>query len=215
MNKDASDFMLQEYDTIASAYFGLSNRVNEWFKAYLALVGLPVTVLAAVLKIGNGGEPISIAHLPDVVSGVLLVVALLGLFVTLTILSMRMEMILYARTINGVRRYFGVLDRKANAEASDFRLADYLILPTSDALPPFFETWRAMFWQVVTVGALDGIILTVAVQGLLAIGWPLGAVVGGAYGLLHLGVYRWMAYRREREWHIYFPANLERRAEHW
>jgi hypothetical protein len=178
-------------------------------------VGLPVTVLAAVLKIGNGQKLISIAHLPDLVSGVLVVVALLGFFVTLTILSMRLEMILYARTINGVRRYFGVLDQKANAEASEFRLADYFTLPTSDALPPFFEAWRAMFWQVVTIGALDGIILTVAVQSFLGIGWPLSAVVGGAYGLLHLGVYRWMAYRREREWHIYFPANLERRAEHW
>jgi hypothetical protein len=119
-----------------------------------------------------------------------------------------MEMILYARTINGIRRYFAVLDQKGKSEASDFQLADYFILPTSDALPPFFEAWQAMFWQVVMIGVLDGIILAVAVQGFFEIGWLWSAVIGGIWGLLHLGLYRLMARRRERTWHVRFPNSL-------
>lgn len=56
-------------------------------------MSLPVTILGVALKISNEQEPIAIAHLPDVVSGPLIVVALLGLFVTLSILSMREERI--------------------------------------------------------------------------------------------------------------------------
>jgi hypothetical protein len=208
MNKDASDFMMQEYDQIASAYFGLHDEVNEWFKAYLALVGLPLTVLAAVLKVSDSQTTVSIANLPDVVSGLLIAVALLGFFVAMTIITMRTEMILYARTINVVRRYFAELDRQAQHTASMGPLSAYLVLPTSDAKPPFFESWRAMFWQIVLVGALDGLILTVAAQSLFKIGWLWSVAAGAAYCSLHLIMYWWLAQWRQGEWHTRFPESL-------
>lgn len=209
MNKDASDFMIQEYDQIASAYFGLRDQVNDWFKTYLSLIGLPLTVLVAVLRLAEEQLPISIAGLPDVVAGLLILVAALGFFVALSIVAMRMEMILYARTINGIRRYFAELDQKAKSGAGERELAAYLVLPTSDSIPPFFEPWRAMLWQVIIIGFIDAAILTVAVQSLLRVGWLWSAVIGMAYGLVHLGVYRWMAWHRDKEWHVRFPKNLQ------
>ena len=208
MNKDASEFMLQEYERISTAYFGLRDQVNEMFKAYLTLVGLPLTVLAAVLKLGEDRVIVTLGALPDVVSGLLVVVALLGFFVTLTIISMRMEMILYARTINGVRRYFGQLDLDCPPATPHPQLTQYLILPTSDAFPPFFESWRAMFWQVCMVGALDGIIFGAAMQSLLRSGWLWAILIGLGYALWHLGWYRYMAWRRSREWIVRYPTNL-------
>jgi len=209
MNRDASDFMIQEYDQIASAYFGLRDQVNDWFKTYLSLIGLPLTVLVAVLRFAEEQLPISIAQLPDVVAGLLVLVAALGFFVALSIVAMRMEMILYARTINGIRRYFAELDQKAKSKGGERELAAYLVLPTSDSIPPFFESWRAMFWQVIIIGFIDGAILAVAVQSLLRVGWPWSMVIGMTYGLMHLGVYRWMAWRRDKEWHVRFPKNLQ------
>jgi hypothetical protein len=208
MNKDGSDFMLEEYDKIASAYFGLRDQINEWFKAYLALLGLPLTVLAAVLKLGDGQGPISLSQLPDVVAGLLVTVAVLGFFVALNIIAMRMEMILYARTINGVRRYFADLHQQPNASDNSPKLAQFLILPTSDAVPPFYEAWRAMFWQVVIVGALDGLVFAVAMQSLTGLGWALSAAIGLIYAAAHLGAYVWMAHRRHREWRVRFPSSL-------
>lgn len=208
MNKDGSDFMLEEYDKIASAYFGLRDQINEWFKAYLALVGLPLTVLAAVLKLGDGQGSISLSQLPDVVAGLLVTVAVLGFFVALSIIAMRMEMILYARTINGVRRYFADLDQQASAPDNSLRLAQFLILPTSDAVPPFYEAWRAMFWQVVVVGILDGLVLAVAMQSLTGFGWALSAAISLTYAVAHWGAYYWIAHRRRREWHVRFPSSL-------
>ena len=213
MQKDASDFMIQEYEQIADAYFGLRDQVNDWFKSYLSLIGLPITVLVAVLKLVGGELPISISRLPDIVAGLLILVAALGFFVTLSIIAMRMEMILYARTINGVRRYFAELDRSLGSKTAGCALVDYLILPTSDAAPPFFEAWRAMFWQVILIGVIDGAILTIAVQSLLQIGWLWSVVIGALCGLVHLGVYRWMAWRRAKEWQVRFPQSLQR-SEH-
>jgi hypothetical protein len=199
MNKDSTDFMLTEYDRISTAYFGLRDQVNEWFKAYLTLVGLPLTVLAAVLKIASGNISISLTNLPDIVSALLILVSFLGFFVTLTIISMRMEMILYARTINGVRRYF------ANA---DNKMIDFLILPTSDAVPPFYESWRAMFWQVLVIGIMDGIIMIIAVLSLLGIGWLGSLLIGLVFIIAHWLVYRVMASIKEKGWRTHFPTNL-------
>jgi len=215
MNKDASEFMLEEYDRISTAYFGLSDQVNEWFKAYVALIALPVTVLTAVLKLDKEGPLVSVSALPDLVSGLLVLVAVLGFFVVLSIVAMRMEMILYARTINGVRRYFGALDqaqhsaRGGEAHPQTPELAAYLILPTSDALPPFFESWRAMFWQVIFIGLIDGSILTVALHSLSGLSWGWSLAVGVAYGVAHLGVHAFMAWRRRRQWKVRFPENLQ------
>jgi hypothetical protein len=199
MNKDSTDFMITEYERISSAYFGLRDQVNEWFKAYLTLVGFPLTVLAAVLKFSSNNISVTLTSLPDIVSGLLILVSFLGFFVTLTIISMRMEMILYARTINGVRRYF------ANA---DTKLIDYLILPTCDAKPPFYESWRAMFWQVLVIGIMDGIIMIVGVLSLPRFGWVWSLLIGIAFIIAHWLVYRVMACVKEKGWRTHFPTDL-------
>lgn len=213
MPNDSTDFMIEEYEQIASAYFGLQDRVNEWFRLYITLVGLPLTVLAATIgsDIFSDGsaDSVSIASLPEVVSGLLILVAMLGVLVTLTIVNTRIEMILYARTINLIRRYFAELERSKSStdEKDDIRLADYLILPTTDTLPPFFEPWRAIFWQVLLVGFLDGILLGVAANSLfLSLIWA--TLAGILMLVLHFFIYWFSASRRDKEWSVYFPENL-------
>lgn len=190
-SKDSSDFMLTEYERISTAYFGLQAQINDFFKSYLTLIGFPLTILAAVLKLGPGGNSISLTDLPNFVSLLLLLVSVLGVFVTFTIVAMRMEMILYARTINGVRRFFGEMDQN---------LPPYLILPTSDGKPDFYEPWRAIFWQVLLIGILDSAIATFGLQSLIKWQWTLGALFFLLFMALHLIVYRLIAFRRAREW---------------
>lgn len=209
MNKDASDFMFQEYDKIASAYFGLRDQINEWFKAYITLIGLPLTVLAAVFRITNGSIDVSVTALPDFISWVMILVAFLGLFVILSIVSMRMEMILYARTINDVRRYFVKLDTASEQEQSKEKLSAYLILPISDTKPPFFEKWSAMFWQVLMIGFLDSIISTIAINSLFHLLWYGNFIVAFIIISLHFIVYWFLANRREKGWHTHFQTDLQ------
>ncbi len=191
MNKDSTDFMITEYDRISNAYFGLRDQVNEWFKAYLTLIGLPLTILAVVMKIGENDSNITISSLPDVVSYLLILVSILGLFVTLSIVSMRMEMILYARTINCVRRFFATEESK---------LVPFLVLPTSDTKPPFYESCRAMFWQVLMIGFIDGIIITVGIYNLIKLSWYVSIVIGILFLIFHWFMYWLFALIRARQW---------------
>ena len=209
MIKDASDFMIQEYDRISTAYFGLRDQVNEWFKMYVTLIGLPLTVLAAVARFGSGSTTIDLNEVPTVVSVLLAVVSFLGIFVTFSIISMRMEMILYARTINGIRRFFADLDKTAMPRPQPSELVKYLILPTSDTMPPFYEAGRAMFYQVILIGIMDGFISAIAIQNLFHIGWGWSGFLGLLIAGLHLFIYRGMAYIREKEWVTRFEDNLE------
>jgi hypothetical protein len=100
MNKDSTDFILEEYGHIDTTFFSLQTQLTEWFKAYLTLVGLPLATLTAIFKISSNSASTqlpTLGELPDIVSGLLFVVCFLGLLVTLSIVNMRMEMILYAR----------------------------------------------------------------------------------------------------------------------
>jgi hypothetical protein len=209
MNKDASDFMIQEYDRISTAYFGLRDQVNEWFKIYVTLIGLPLTVLAAVTNISAGSTNTNLSSIPTIVSSLLAVVSLLGVFVTFSIISMRMEMILYARTINGIRRFFADLDKLTISRTQPSELAKYLILPTSDKQPPFYEAGRAMFYQVMKIGIMDGLISLVSIQNLFQIGWIWSIIAGFGIAYIHMFIYKRMADKREAEWKIRFTDNLE------
>jgi len=200
MNKDSTDFMLTEYERISTAYFGLQAQVTDWFKSYLTLIGFPLTVLAASLRFGTGDISGSLTNLPDVVAALLVALSVLGFFVTVSIITMRMEMILYARTINGVRRFFGVKDKK---------MAGFLILPTSDILPPFFEAWHSMFWQIVLMGLIDGMLTGIGVNNLFRANWWESLLCVVLSTLLHLTVYYLFAWKSENDWgKPKFPGSL-------
>jgi len=210
MTSDPSDFMIQEYSQIATAFFGLSNQVNDWLKTYITLVGLPLTLLAAALRFGGEGGVVTVSlnSLPDVVSSLLVLVSFLGLFVVLSIVNMRMEMILYARTINAVRRYFGEVDRQRPRAVNSQNLADFLVLPTSDSKPSFLEPWRALFWQVSAVGFVDGLVLATGVHSLISWSWLVSLLVGAGFASLHLAVYGAIARQREGNWRMHFQEDI-------
>src|SRR3990172_8483593 len=126
MNQDPSAFMLEEYTQTNLGFFHLQDKINDWFKTFIALYGVPFTVLAAVIGIGDGIEGMNLFELPGIVVFLLAVIAFLGFFVAMMIVNLRMEMILHKRAVNDVRRYFAQID------TGDPRIADFLVLPTSD-----------------------------------------------------------------------------------
>ena len=133
------------------------------------------------------------------IAALLIAVSVLGFFVTVSITTMRMEMILYARTINAVRRFFGVKDAK---------MAKFLVLPTTDDLPPFFEIGRPMFWQIFLMGLIDGMITALAVNNLFKTPWWGSLFAGIVFIAVHLVVYYVFAKTREDEWTVRFPSPI-------
>lgn len=202
MTKDPSDFMVEEYSQTNLHFFHLQDKIHEWFKIFIALYSVPFTVLAAVVGLGDMLEGIGLFSLPGVVAFLMLVIALLGFFVAMMIVSMRMEMILHKRAINDVRRYFAQLDQ---AESG---ISNFLVLPTSDRSPPFYELWRQSFWQILFIGFLDSFTLYFSIANLIGLrSWVLGVFSLG-YWLLHWLAYWATAVRRERRFHSLHPEDL-------
>lgn len=134
MNKDISDFMLPEFERISNAYFSLREQITEFFKAYITLIGFSLTFIAATLRFFPlDSNDFSLSSFPIVFAGLMLIISLLGLFISLSITSMRLGMILYARAINLIRRFFSEQSGKKK------QMSKYLVLPTTDTQPPFFE----------------------------------------------------------------------------
>src|SRR4051812_23584156 len=92
------EFMLSEYQTIASAHFDLHNGLRQNFRFYLGLVAIPVTVLAAFKDVH-----INVFDLPTVLLLLFAVTPFLGLLMFLSMINTRFDIILYTRTVNAVR----------------------------------------------------------------------------------------------------------------
>lgn len=142
------------------AFFDLSRQKTEIFRFYLILVTIPVTLIAAV--IGLKESSLEFLVLPDLIVLVLFAISIAGLIMTAVIVDLRFDCIVYAKTVNLVRRFF--IDKNQNAQ-----LRDYLLMPDGDDYPKFNEqpwefeksTWKwhlgvgATFLEVVLMGLLD------------------------------------------------------------
>ncbi len=196
MNKDASDFMLEEYQQIAAAYFGLRDQLNNWFRVYLSLLAVPLTALALVLQITQPSQTPGLTDLPELISVILLAIAVLGFFTILMVVSTRTEMIMYARTINHVRKYFADLSTQGTGVALD----GYLVLPSTDQYPRFYEPFHSTFIMVVMAGALNGFVLGIACINLVVVPlWVFIPVTVCSTGV-HWAAYYVAAWRREQNW---------------
>jgi len=135
------DFLLQEYQTIAQAFFNLYGVIDQTFRLYLGVVALPLSVAGVIL--GTGILPIDFTPYSGWVAPILLFVGLLGVFVTVSLILIRIEMLAYARVINQIRGFFS----KSHPE-----IAPYLRLPTDDQVPPYFALVTYTTFQMAAVG---------------------------------------------------------------
>ena len=103
------DFLKGEYDNISRAHFNTIQSISEFFKVYIGVVSLPISVAVIFLKPEelrqSGALRLLTSHSGLVLLG-------FGLFVLVSIcvlgyiINLRCDAVLYARAINGIRNYF-------------------------------------------------------------------------------------------------------------
>jgi uncharacterized HAD superfamily protein len=147
--KKHDEFLLAEYSSIAQAYFNTTTTISTFFKNYLVIVGLPIPVFVFLLtQLSKGGVIPSIPNeLSPLVPGTGGLIWLLGLCVMLYVVNLRLDALLYARTINGIRRHF--YDRSGIHYPEELKTR---VLPRSTFQPRYFE-WH-YFLSVIAVFAL-------------------------------------------------------------
>jgi len=136
-------FLLSEYSNIAEAHFKKIETISTFFKHYLIIMSIPITILIIFINIAIGKE------LTDIISKaspflaiILLVISGAGFGVLCYIINIRLDAVLYASAINGIRKYF--YDR---AQIDDTVKLHMRALPQSASLPSYHE--KSYFWPVV------------------------------------------------------------------
>lgn len=202
--KDFADYQLKEYERIAEAHFKTADAISSFFRYYLIIMALPATAVALLSWHGEREPAIRVpAALSESSLGlVLIVVASVGYCLMLYLSNLRMDGLLYARTVNGIRKYF--------YDSSDAPISlkqRTRVLPQTPHAPPYFEL-RYFGPVIITFLLLDSAYF---VAGLFLVGhqaiedyffaaapppWQM-PIAGALFAALHWVSYRSLARHRE------------------
>jgi len=135
------DFMLKEYEKIVESHFNTQNSISSFFKYYLLLLGAPFYIIGFTIadnannSVQTFGTIIQILNTYSTPAAVFFfMLALAGLCVMTYLIALRMDALLYARTVNGIRNYF---TNKSGLENE--YLKNNNLLPMSVNKPKYFE----------------------------------------------------------------------------
>ena len=133
--KSAFDiFMVEEYKNISNAHYNTGSSISQFFRYYLILMSAVIAVLPVLLssKFDAGGIfEIHIIEIERYVIPVFLIsFSFIGTWTVFYMTGLKANETLYARTVNGVRKYF------KNEHAHDYaNVEEYLRLPTDTSFP--------------------------------------------------------------------------------
>ena len=189
------EFMLKEYESIAAAHFDSQSGLRQQFRFYLIIVAVPLTVLGFALNHPAGSPPpaleIGLFTLPPLVSTVFIGIGFLGVLLSLAMIHNAFDCVLYARTVNGVRKYF--TDR---ASHSGVHLKEYFVMPIDKKKPKYFH-FRAFFWQHLLMSVLNASYVWLGLRNLHP--GALSNFIFFAQLIVEIVTYPYFAWRRERK----------------
>ncbi len=132
------EFLLAEYDHIADAHFKTNETITSLFQQYFTIAALPFTALA--VAVGILGTIADSRGALVLTSALLIVVAVTGLMVLIHMSNLRFDTLLYARTINALRKYY--YDHNNSLELSS--LIRMRVLPQSHLVPRYLEGFEGL-----------------------------------------------------------------------
>src|SRR5438105_3355745 len=102
-------FLMAEYDNIAAAHFDTGTTITRFFQFYLLILTTPLTLAGLLVKIR--GDSFDLVQIVDSTIApwlalLLGLIALVGLGMMGYVTNVRLDFLLYARVINGIRKYF-------------------------------------------------------------------------------------------------------------
>jgi len=185
------------------------------FKFYVAIIGIPIPLLAALVSIRGATALPSLDELPALIVVALLVAGAAGCMMSVIIAEIRFEAVFYAKTINRVRGYFSSIPDKD--------IAPFLVLPTTDDVPSFYEGpvrkgWHlgvgTIFLEILLMGFVNSSFLVLGLLNLeslvAGIDWfaSLSSIQRFCSGLvlvlvitaLHIFTYYLRAHGRDKKW---------------
>ena len=192
------EFLLAEYDNIAQAHFNTVDSLSSFIKHYIAIASIPRALAALFLDSDTPGAAGSVI-LPQghtfLIAIFLSILSAIGLFVLAYVINIRFDAILYARTVNGIRKHF--YDKSGIAIEEELRIR---VLPRTPGLPNYIG--GRYFGFVVVAFMLVGTSYFGAGWALHwnSASWPPGllVVLVVLFAALHWLLYKMLGEHRER-----------------
>jgi hypothetical protein len=131
-DEEFNNFQLEEYKNISQAHFKTIETISIFFRHYLLVMSFPIIVAGFFVQVR---EPTKyFAQYYQIFASILIIIAAIGVCMLGYIIVLRMDGVLYARTVNGIRKYF------YNKINKDFEsIIKTKVLPYTTTRPPYYE----------------------------------------------------------------------------
>jgi len=193
-------FLLSEYQNIAQAHFKSIETITTFFRYYLLIMSIPLSAIAIIVQSSSSSEQLRILTTLYRIEIflVLFFISFIGFGVFWYIINLRFDAVLYARVVNGVRKYFYDQFNK------DINLKIRVrVLPQSPQLPTYVE-WPFFLPVLVVFSLMNSIYFFL---GSRSIGASLkcASLMTMLFLLCHFGLYKLVAWLRETS---YLKSNI-------
>jgi hypothetical protein len=138
MNEEFKDFQLEEYKNISTAHFETNKQIGVFFRYFLLIASAPALIFIWFGKENPNFVKNLLFGTKDVITTNLFVgfflifIAIIGVLSSFYLVSLKLDNLLYARAVNGVRKFF--------FDHSEIKDDDhYRILPKQTNIPSFFD----------------------------------------------------------------------------
>lgn len=201
---DFSEFQLKEYDNISQAHFKTNEMMVAFYRYYLLIMALPVTLLGtAFVSAEAKNRAILLSEWNIPISIFLISIGSLGILMMVYLTSLRLEAVLYARAVNGVRKYFVEQSKKEVVH----------VLPIDVNKPKFAKFGDQLFLVLsflifntmyLSMGVASSLVEVSIDNGIIETTWPglsCALIIAAIISLsLHLGLYHWRCKKMEKSW---------------
>ncbi|MEA5006480.1 MAG: hypothetical protein VB022_08730 [Rikenellaceae bacterium] len=165
METEFDKFQLEEYKNISNAHFEANKQIGIFFRYYLLVASAPAAIF---LWFGKSGSIINELlssrnlNLCLFIGFFLITISFIGLIFCFYMINLRFDSILYARTINGIRKYF------YNKEKYLFE-NQIRVLPKQTSQPKYVE-FHAFTIIVLAVALINSIYFGLGTRVIASIG---------------------------------------------
>lgn len=108
VNPEFNSYLKSEYDHIAEAHFKTIDTITAFFRYYILIMSIPISLIAAFIAISQSSNALTeiVGRFTPVLVSIFITISLAGFGVMLYLVNLRMDAILYARTVNSIRKHF-------------------------------------------------------------------------------------------------------------
>lgn len=149
---DFNEFQKVEYEHIAEAHFKSVEAISHFFRYYLLVMSLPLPILGVLIGVTGRGSDFerTAVTLLGFASPFFLAVGIVGFCMMVYIMNLKMDVVLYSRVVNSIRKFF--YDQHKADHANKLLMRQ---LPQSAYSPPYRDL---PFWSVILAFATFNIL---------------------------------------------------------